>query len=498
MNAVYPSPAREIPPNGSATTVPPQADTGENFLIARGLDPELTSRLGLKTSADRIEIPYIRNGETVYKKYRGIAEKTFSCDAGSKPFLYNFDCIQDDTLDMPVLITEGEFDCIAAIQAGHLRSVSVPNGSQGVNGNLDYLDEIEGFLRKQKTIILACDGDEKGSELLQALSFRLGRMRCKWLKYPKGCKDLNETLVKFGTRGVQETIRRAQWISVGGLSKMSDLAPIPYAKPYDIGIPGFEEHLNIRMGDLSVWTGVPSSGKSTFINDILCRIVTKHGLKPAIASFEQNPQQDHKRALSTWRIERPASQHSPAEKALADQWIDDNFIFIVPNEEEAITLEWVLEKAATAAIRFNCKIIVIDPWNEMDHTRPKDQTMTEYVGFAIKELKSLAKKYQVHVAIVAHPAKPKRDVKGNFPIPSLYDVADSAHFYNKADLGVIVHRSPKGDFVQVAKSRYHYEIGKPGVVDVHFSPYDGRYTVVDNSVLEEDEYTPKHKKGKLL
>ena len=85
---------------------------------------------------------------------------------------------------------------------------------------------------------------------------------------------------------VRETLSRAKWINVKGVYAMPDLPDAPYNRPYDIGIPGFEQHLKIRMGDFSVWTGTPGSGKSTFINDVACRLAVNYGLKTAFASFE--------------------------------------------------------------------------------------------------------------------------------------------------------------------------------------------------------------------
>ena len=454
-----------------------------NFLEARAIDSETAMRLGINELPERIEFSYSRNGNVVYKKFRSKIDKTFFCEAGNKPFFFNFDVIKDETVNQPILITEGEFDCVAAIQAGHIRSVSVPNGSQGESASLEYLDEVEDYLLKQSEIILAFDNDDKGHELLQAFSMRLGKVRCKWLKYPDGCKDLNDVLLKHGVESVRRLIANSAWVHVDGVYKMSELPPLPYMRPYSIGIDGFEKHLNLRMGDFSVWTGVPSSGKSTFLNDVVCRMYKNHGLKSAIASFEQNPQQDHKRALRCWYGGKPVNVQTELELQLADNWIDEAFNFIVPDSSDKITLDWFFERAAVSVVRHNCKIIVLDPWNEMEHQRINGETMTEYTGYAIRKFKDFAKKYQVHVAIVAHPAKLKRDKDGDYPIPSLYDISDSAHWYNKADLGVIVHRATDGDFVQIAKSRYHHAIGTPAVVDVRFNLDNGRYMVVDNDIL---------------
>jgi len=117
-------------------------------------------------------------------------------------------------------------------------------------------------------------------------------------------------------------------------------------------------------------------------------------------------------------------------------------------------------------------LYIIDPWNEMEHVKPKDMTQTEYTGFAIRQLKKFATKYEVHVMVVAHPAKLQRGRQdGKYPVPSLYDIADSAHWANKPDLGIIVHKQNPEDnltTVIVQKSRYRDEIGIPGEYELMF------------------------------
>jgi twinkle protein len=490
MKDVSQSSEQQTPSSGIATTAAGQVEL-EKFLTARALDTIMAVKLGLTAANGCIEIPYVRNGSLVYKKYRGIKEKTFKCDAGHSPFVWNIDVLDDEVFKRdPLIITEGEFDAMAAMQAGYLRVISVPNGApaEPEKASMAYLDEIEEKLKTITEVIIASDADAAGANLLHDISLRIGRARCKWVKYPQGCKDLNEALAKYGVKGVQETIKRANWLGVEGIYSMEQLPPRPNRLALNIGIAGFEQHLRIRLGDFSVWTGVPSSGKSTFINDVMCRIATNNRFRIGFASFEQPPQTEHRRTLRTWYSSKFEKTMSESEIAMADKWIDEAFRFVVPKEDDEVSMPWLLERMAALAIRHDVKIIVIDPWNEMDHLRENGETVTEYTGKAIKLFKSFATKYNVHVAVVAHPAKMQRNKDGKYAVPSLYDISDSAHWYNKADLGVVVHRDKEdGDFIQVAKSRYHTEIGKPGIIDVKFSPENARYTVVDNNVMNGDE-----------
>lgn len=163
---------------------------------------------------------------------------------------------------------------------------------------------------------------------------------------------------------------------------------------------------------------------SSFVNDLVCHYVERYGFNVTFASFEQHPQLDHKRNLRRWHAKVKVHSATREELELADIWIDQHFSFIVPDEDEDATLAWCLERCAASVIQHGSKIIVIDPWNEMDHIKAPDQSLTEYVGYAIKQFKKFARKYHVHVIVVAHPAKLKRKDDGEFPIPDLYDISD--------------------------------------------------------------------------
>ena len=457
-------------------------DRHVKILEDRGLDAELLERFGIASASRRgsewIAIPVHEADGLVNTVYRTIAgDKQFSQETGGKQIFWNSDCISDQTLSgQPLIVTEGVFDALSAIQAGFVRAVSVPNGApanEAGNNESDryrYLDLAPKGLHECREIILAVDSDGPGVNLLNDLALRLGRARCKWVRYPKGCKDLNDALRLFGPRGVVETINRAQWMEVDGLYRMSELPPLPPAMPHISGFPGLDEHYRLRLGDLAVITGVPSHGKTTVANDIACRMVSRHKWRVAFASFEQIPQRDHRRWLRTWWNAKLEKDQDFRELSEADDWIDKNFMFVVPSENDDPTLDWVIERFETAVIRHGVRLCLIDPWNELEHDRAPDMSLTEYVGQALRRLKRIARKLQIHLIVVAHPMKLRRGDNGKYPMPSLYDVSDSAHFYNRCDVGIVVYRDGDISIVRVAKSRYHDEIGKPGDIQVNYIP----------------------------
>ncbi len=460
-----------------------------DLLEARGLDIEVIERLGVDSSdrlgPDTIAIPYFRGDQLVGTKYRTIAgEKRFSQEVGSEQILYNRDCLSDPNLEgQPIIVTEGEVDCWSALQCGFARSVSVPAGApttevgDRASAKYGFVDDMPA-IAEGATIILAVDGDEPGSALRADLALRLGARRCKWVKYPKGCKDLNDALQKFGPRGVVETINRAQWI-VGNVYRMSDIPPVAYARPYDSGFPGLSPHYRLRLGDLCVVTGIPSHGKSAWVGDIACRMAMQQDWPVCFASFEQSPTLDHRRMLRSWYGGGLVNSLDAETLERADEWIERQFSFVVPDSESYPTFPWVMERFAASALRYGTRLFVLDPWNELEHDRPKDISITEYTGTALRDIKAFARKYEAHFIVVAHPTKLKKE-DGKMPIPSLYDISDSAHWSNKADVGIIIHRKDEVEtLIRIAKSRYHQEIGKPGDISARYVWQRASYEAMD-------------------
>lgn len=465
-------------------------------LEARGLDVELAARLGFDSTCrdgtDFLVIPCYRDGRIFRRKYRTLGpEKRFMQD-GEGPIPWNEDVLRDDGLaSQPLIITEGELDAMAAIQAGFQRTISVPDGApkEATKDPYDgkryaWIAELRPRLTRQfvPEIILATDADDPGKALQQDLSVMLGRFRCKFLSYPlsrdktRRLKDLNEVLQEWGLKGVVETIGRAQFIRTPGVYRMSELPELAPSVAYAAGYGLLDENYKTRLGDFAVVTGIPSHGKSAFVNDYFCRLVDRHGFRIAWASFEQEAQRDHRRALRSWHAERPEWKMTREELAAADAWIEHHHRFIVAPEDEDVSLEWMLEQLEQAVTQHDCQVVVIDPWNEMDHMRERDETETEYVGRAIKRFKRFAKAFQVHLVIVAHPTKIRKDENGKTPMPTLYDISGSANWNNKADVGIIVHRETEDDtIIKIAKSRYHTQIGVPGAVLMQFGKEDLHY-----------------------
>lgn len=474
----------------------------EEILQARGLDVEMLATRGLesleKAGGEWIRIPFLKGGEIVNWKTRTIAkpgveyDKRFYQEANAEKCFYNFDAITDPTLAKePLIITEGEPDAWSLLQAGYVRTVSVPDGApqeaaadvmRDRDVKYSFVFDALPLLRDVKEIILATDNDGPGHILRDELAQILGRARCKWMPYPKGCKDANETLIKYGADGLKKSYERASWMRLDGVYALSELPPADSRVAYPTGLCGnaIDDILKVRLGDLLVLTGIPNMGKSALLTDLCCHLNWNYGWPIASFSPEQEAQSEHRDNLRQWHARKSPDEMEAWEVEKADAWIEQAFRFIVSNDEDELSVEWFEEKAAAAIIRYGCKVVTIDPWNELDHIYPNGMTETDYTGLAVRRLKRFARRHNVLVIIAAHPKKMERMGDGSFKMPSTYDIAGSAHWFNKPDICVIVHRTRECSLIRTEKLKNHRTMGRPGERKVGLDRETGRFFAIKN------------------
>lgn len=460
----------------------PLTEAHLSLLEKRGIDAEMAIRLGWQScegrSGDWIAMPFLRAGKVVNHKYRTISgQKKFSQDTGGEQCFYNLAAC-DEISRLPIseqpnkqiVIVEGEMDCAIALQCGYL-AVSVPSGApdKPVEGEDSKKFKFLEDFPKSTVAVLAVDDDGPGRVLRQEIALRLGWYRCKWAQYPKECKDLNEVFVKYGAKGVRKVLdEKTRFMNQNGLFTMAQLPAMPQLPVYECQIGNVSPMIKLRAGQFIVVTGIPSMGKSLFVNCLAANMARYYGWRVCIASFEDYPRDGIEEYLRMYHMGRKTG--TEADIADADAWIEKSFCFITPDLEsdDMVNLNWVLAQMKAAITQHGARLLIIDPWNELDHDRPMGMSLTEYTGYAIKELKRLASRYMVTVLVVAHPAKQEKLKDGTYSVPTLYDISDSAHWYNKADIGVIVHRyegEQDGDYatmIRVQKVRKWGVIGMTG------------------------------------
>jgi len=480
---------------------------GEQFLESRKLDPELAVRFGVHTArraghetvpsatGDVIAFPFWEGDSVVATKYRTLDKKFWQATGGRSSF-WNVDALRDPAFAagrMPVIITEGELDALTAIQCGFPLTVSVPDGAPPASSEplpMTATADAEGkfkfcwhagdlLIGTRKRFILAVDNDAPGQRLAAELVRRLFAARCSFVEYPPGCKDINDVLQRHGPEAVAGVINAARPYPVHGLYRLSDYPERAALQTFSTGWTTLDEHFRMFPGEFCVITGIPSHGKSTFVLNLLVNMAKIHGWRSAIFSPEMP-------AVPFIRNRLRLLYGEYRDPIAVSSFLEDRFVFIdaepTGGQDEEFTLDWVLDKANEAVMRDGIRCLVIDPWNELEHARGRAESVTEYTGRAIRELKRFARLRDVAVIVVAHPTK---DVwrEGKSRVPTLYDIEGSAHWFNKSDHGLVVERpadAPDQSNIHIAKCRFQ-ETGERGTVRMKFNRHAGRFELLDTA-----------------
>jgi twinkle protein len=397
--------------------------------------------------------PYYRGEDFINAKYRD-REKNFRMEAGAERILYGL----NDIDPARVVIVEGEIDKLSVEVAGVTSCVSVPDGAPAINAkNYDskftFLDADADQLAAVKEWVIAVDSDEPGSRLEQELSRRLGIGKCKRVRWPEGCKDANEVLIKYGADLLKELIDHAEEFPIDGViwgSQLKREIEVLYhqgdQRGLSTGWPSLDVHYTVQSGEVTVVTGTPGSGKSNWLDDLLVSLARIHDWRVPIFSPENQPASKHMARLMTKLVKQPfrAGPTPRMSEKVRDEALEccsHYFPMILPSEEEDWNLDNILTIAESMLLRYGIKGLVIDPWNELENVRPANMTETQFIGRSLRKVRQFARRTGLHVWIVAHPAKLQRNRQdGKYPMPSLYDISDSAHWYNKVDNGIVVYR----------------------------------------------------------
>lgn len=442
----------------------------------RKLDAHLLADMGVKTAQHPslgavAAFPYRRAGETYAAKFRAVEGKEWRSTHGVSRGLYNADVLVSG--DSPVVITEGEMDALSCMQAGYLRSVSLPDGWTADNGKRDALVEAEALLRKAPFVIVAGDNDEAGRGLPRTVANILEGMDVRRADWPEGCKDANDVLVQHGEGKLAECLLHAKRVDPEGgfITAVSDLPPLPDRRVLRVGMMPYDRVLAFEVGAMSVGTGTPGSGKSTVTTFAAFHVAQSEQVRVGFLAFETHPYRLRDQLCRLY-AKMPWEKLSGVQRREACQFLDHHFRIVHRRfDETQHHLEWLRQMVYALAVRDGCKLIVVDPWNELEHLPEPGESMTAYINFALQRIRTWAEQYDTHIILVAHPRKMPTDGKPR--APTGYDIADSAAFYNKPSLGFSVHQASNEDeeWVELStwKVRETQLYGfKPGMVRLRF------------------------------
>lgn len=372
------------------------------------------------------------NGEHVLNKIRiprkfvkGKDKTKTWQEGGGQPILLGMNKID---VTKSLVITEGEFDCLAVYESGYSNVVSIPFGTE----NMNWIDECWDFLEATSEVVLWYDNDEAGRKAVNEVARKIGIHKCKIAK--SEYKDANVEMFKNGKEGVLKVIEEADFIPIQNLSKLSEckakkVQRILYGNQFlDYYLGG------CRMGEIAIWTGKRGSGKSTVLNQTLCDTVEQKE-RVFIYTGELNNSK-----VKEWLERQLAGERYIVEKEdeltrrteyvvderivpILEKWYDD-YIFAYGDDGED-DINSLLEVMEYAYRRYNVKRFVIDNLKTLEINSNDD--INEKQKSVINKIRKFALQYEVHVDLVVHPRKTLKNELDDEDVGGTSSIIDLAH-----------------------------------------------------------------------
>ena len=418
-----------------------------SYCEKRNISKSTIDYVGVKENNNCVVFEY-RNelGEHLANKYR----KTKKSEGPKMWFekgtnvntLFNMDKIN---ISEPLLITEGEFDCLSAIESGFKNAVSIPSG---VNGTNEWITSNWTFIEQFEEVVIWFDNDEAGIKGAREVFNRLPNASVKIVRC-EVANDINELLHKYGKLAVLKQIEKASTPALEGVATLDMIEDfdVHEAETLKTGIDYIDEKLiGMVFGSLNVLSGRNGSGKSTILNQIYIAEAINQGYKTFLFSGELIGGNVKYWLLQTLANEEQFAEYTAkdghkykkvtiqSKEKIVNDMKDRFFLY----DSDDYRIEAIIEKMTILAKRYGVRVFVIDNLMTVESSlKDKYEAETDIV----KKLKNFAKKYNALVHLVAHPRKSMNDEIEKD------DVAGSANITNLADYVTTILRA-KDDEVE--------------------------------------------------
>jgi twinkle protein len=267
-----------------------------------------------------------------------------------------------------------------------------------------------------------------------------------------------------------------------------DLFENGFGEKVRTGLSAVDDIFSVAPGLLTVVTGIPGNGKSTYVDQIMVNLARNNNYISAICSFE-NPPAVHIGKMAAmlaqkhfFKTDAYGEMITQSELKPILQFIHHHFKFLHQDDGKKATIEGIIERVKTAVFRWGVQVVVIDPYNYI-YRPAKIESETQWIDDILTELRLVASLYGVHIFFVAHPTKMQMNSDGTHQMPKGYSISGSAAWFSKPDFGLTVHREANGD-VKIAnwKTRYDW-LGKVGEATIAYDATRHCYTsdnIMDN------------------
>lgn len=486
---------------------PPQviSKPHQDWLANRGLSLQVCERYGLRSEDRALAFPYGYSGAHITGlKYRAIdstqhiegqAKTMWSSGAFPTPFGW-----AQLSPDHEVChLFEGEIDCLTGATLGLANCLSVPTGASLGETNPPWLNALFEWASAHGSVIRLCaDDDSPGQGFIEKFIEAAEKADARYAVNPSyfGHKDLNAAYLAGDGSKCRDQIDSIEEPPVKGIAKASDnLGGIldiyrgNVGQKHSTGFPSLDEYFSLPLGYMTVLTGYPNMGKSSFLDQILVNAADLHGFHTVIWSPENGAQMHPTRLLE---IKLGLPFFEPEGKDLfrgiprmreedieaSIPWLDKHFTWL-DDTEEASTIESILSRMGRVIDRTGAKVCVLDPYNNVEKPTHTEQE-TEWIRRLTVKCRTFARKRKVHFFLVAHPKQQPQAMKDH--VPKGESISGGANWRAVADFGLTVHRHTEEgqDFpspyttVYVWKVRHKHH-GKLGKAVFSFDSSNSRY-----------------------
>lgn len=409
--------------------------------------------------------------------------------ADTTPLLFNMNRINTSK---PLLITEGEPDAMSAIESGFTNTVSVPLGA----GNYHWIEECWEWLEQFDSIIICSDNDEAGIKMQKEVIYRLGSWRCKIINIPMyyeqknkqrvRVKDLNEVLYYFGKEKVMEIIANASDTPVASIVNISEIDDIDLDKIDGVltGIKSIDKELmKLFYGTLTIFTGSPSAGKTSFLYQIVCQSLEQNKgvwlyskeLPVTMTRNWLNYIMSGRRNLECYKTKEGTDFYKvrpSAKKEIGKYYNNKWFVY---KDEQSSDLDSLLISAEETVRKYGVKLLIFDNLMTIDMGATEDNEFLKQTE-VIKRLIAFATKFNVSVILVAHPRKMAVGAE-----VSMYDISGTANIANLAHRTIGLARVTKEQKKGIPNKNGKGWQREP-------NPYDVTFSVIKDRMLGKMGY----------
>lgn len=391
-----------------------------------------------------------------HKVQHGQAKCWCQQNSDTAPLLFNMNRIN---VNSPLLICEGEPDCLSAIEAGFKNAVSVPLGSS----NLHWIDENLEWLDQFESIIICADNDDAGVKMQKECVPRLGSWRTKVVDIPaipigntgRVTKDLNEILYVCGKDKVLELILDAKDSPVPSVADLSDVEPTEYEDVDGVttGLKAIDDELmRLFFGTLTIVSGQPGSGKSSLLTQLACNSLDNdistwlfsgelpNGVEKSWFNYIFAGPRNITDAIS--RRGNPYKKISTTTLAEINKTYKGRWH--IYRDDYNNTLDKLIASMTDTVRKYGARCLILDNFMCIDTETSEEELRSQ--TDTIKKLIEFAKKYQVAVILVCHPRK--MDAGTNVGI---YDIAGTSNIVNLAHRTIGLRRVTDAERENAAK-----------------------------------------------